>query len=303
VNILLPINKLLNYRIREMAVSLMVLTFLSIYSTASAQSCISGTVLNKENSKPLANVTIQVNGTKNTSTDLNGYFSLCGLSDSAILRIRHIGYKQIEFKTTLKQGNNPLPEFVLTPSTVTMDEVVITATRTDNLILNTPVRVNTFSQLALKSIPMQNIDDVLKYAPGINYSRPFGIFSTKGIVTMRGMSGKEQGRVLVLLDGVPVNKSDGGTVDWNMVDVNSVQKIEITKGAGSAMYGGNAMGGIINIITKTPDSKQFINASIEYGTFNTMGGKISTGGKISRMSTKKQIPILLNRICRKQAYI
>jgi iron complex outermembrane receptor protein len=86
--------------------------------------------------------------------------------------------------------------------------------------------------------------------------------------------------VLVLIDGVPVNKSDGGTVDWNMIDINSVQKIEITKGAGSAIYGGNAMGGTINIISKVPDSRPFLRASLEYGTYNTFGSRISTGGKL-----------------------
>ncbi|MFZ4547114.1 MAG: TonB-dependent receptor, partial [Bacteroidales bacterium] len=53
-----------------------------------------------------------------------------------------------------------------------------------------------------------------------------------------------------------------------------------TKGAGSAVYGGNAMGGIINFITKTPDKKLFLNASLEYGTFNTIGGRLNAGGKI-----------------------
>ncbi|HOW32477.1 MAG TPA: TonB-dependent receptor, partial [Bacteroidales bacterium] len=123
----------------------------------------------------------------------------------------------------------------------------------------------------------QNIDEVLQYTPGINYNRPFGIFSTKATVTMRGLSGKEQARVLVLMDGIPLNKSDGGTVDWNMVDMNAVQKIEVIKGAGSALYGGNAMGGIINIITRRPDEKLSLNTSLEYGTFNTMGGRISAG--------------------------
>ena len=106
--------------------------------------------------------------------------------------------------------------------------MVVTATRTDNSMLNTPVRVNLISPRQLGNIPVQNIDEALKYAPGINYNRPFGIFSTKANVMMRGLSGKEQGRVLVLLDGVPLNKSDGGTVDWNLVDVNSVKKIEIS---------------------------------------------------------------------------
>jgi len=246
-----------------------------------AQSVISGQIISGVDGKPISNATISISD-KGAISDLNGKFQLFGLtSDSALISVSYIGFEKFIFKTVLKAGENKLPVFTLSPTAINMDEFVITATRTDNRMLNTPVRVNLISPKMLNSVPMQNIDEVLKYAPGINYSRPFGIFSTKGIVTMRGMSGKDQGRVLVLVDGVPINKSDGGTVDWNMIDMNSVQKIEITKGAGSAVYGGNAMGGIINFITKTPDKKLFLNASLEYGTFNTLGGRLNTGGKIN----------------------
>ncbi|MEI6059154.1 MAG: TonB-dependent receptor [Bacteroidota bacterium] len=246
----------------------------------SGQSCLSGKILNAANGKPVYDATILVSSSLNTSNH-DGSFRLCNLaSDSALITVSYVGFETFHYKTLLKPGENSLAAFSIFPASIPMDEIVITATRTDNRILNAPVRVNLISPKMLNSMPMQNIDEALKYAPGINYSRPFGIFSTKGIVTMRGMSGKEQGRVLVLMDGIPINKSDGGTVDWNMIDMNSVDKIEITKGAGSAVYGGNAMGGIINIITKVPESKSFLNASLEYGTFNTLGGRVNTGGKI-----------------------
>ena len=259
----------------------LVFTVLAIPTRTMAQSGISGQIISGADGKPISNATISILD-KGTISDLNGKFQLFGYtSDSVSISVSFIGFQRFIYKTSLKPGENKLPVFTLSPIAINMDEFVITATRTDNRMLNTPVRVNLISPKMLNSVPMQNIDEVLKYAPGINYSRPFGIFSTKGIVTMRGMSGKEQGRVLVLVDGVPINKSDGGTVDWNMIDMNSVQKIEITKGAGSAVYGGNAMGGIINFITKTPDKKLFLIASLEYGTFNTMGGRLNAGGKIN----------------------
>ncbi len=264
------------------------------------QSCINGQVKNQESGKPVSEANISLKAGKGTISDKNGNFRLCNLpADSITITVSFIGFETYIFKTKLLPGENSLPAIVLIPSLLNMDEFVITATRTDNLIVNTPVRINMISPRMLNSIPIQNIDEALKYAPGINYNRSFGIFSTKGIVTMRGMSGKEQGRVLVLLDGVPINKSDGGTVDWNMIDVNSVQKIEITKGAGSAIYGGNAMGGIINILSKTPDSKPFIRASLEYGTFNTMGGRINTGGSIKVKNTQNSWYWLANLSAKK----
>jgi len=267
------------------SIPLFSISLLSILPTcrASAQSCIRGQLVNSVTKEPISDASIVVTGSgTGTITGKDGIYHLCNLpAESVLITCSYMGFETYIYRTSLQPGENKLPLFSLQPKAIPLDELVITATRTENLILNTPVRVNLISQKMLKSVPMQNIDEVLKYAPGINYSRPFGIYSTKGIVTMRGMSGKEQGRVLILVDGVPINKSDGGTVDWNMIDMNSVQKIEITKGAGSAVYGGNAMGGIINIISKVPDSKPYLNASIEYGTFNTIGGRISTGGKIN----------------------
>jgi outer membrane receptor protein involved in Fe transport len=255
------------------------LVFVSIHS--SGQSCISGKIISAETGKPVPDANITVTGITGTISDQDGAFRLCNLpSDSTTIKVSFMGYQAFQYKTKLNPGGNNLPAFSIIPIAINIDEFVITATRTDNRVVNTPVRVNQISPKMLKNIPMENIDEAMKYSPGINYSRPFGIYSTKAIITMRGMSGKEQGRVLVLLDGVPINKSDGGTVDWNMIDINSVQKIEITKGAGSAVYGGNAMGGTINIISKVPEAKRFVQASVEYGTYNTFGGKLNSGGQI-----------------------
>lgn len=264
----------------KIALSLISFYFLSI-SGVNAQSCISGRVMTMPGKKPLAEANINASKNKGTISDVNGDFRICDLTgDSATVTISYLGYETKRIKAKLLSGTTSLSEILLFPELVNMDEVVVTATRTDNHILNTPVRVNLISPRQLASIPVQNIDEVLKYSPGINYNRPFGIYSTKAIVMMRGLSGKEQGRVLVLLDGIPLNKSDGGSVDWNLVDVNSVQKIEITKGAGSAVYGGNAMGGTINIITRKPEESLFVKASVEYGTFNTMGARLNTGGSL-----------------------
>jgi iron complex outermembrane receptor protein len=134
---------------------------------------------------------------------------------------------------------------------------------------------------------------------GLRIDRSFGIFSTKATVSMRGLSGKEQARVLVLIDGVPINKSDGGTVDWNMINPEIVQKIEITKGAASSLYGGNAMGGVINIITGKPQEKLSFSGSLEYGTYNTFAGKYSFAGKVNQKDINKGFYWVYNGIYRK----
>jgi iron complex outermembrane receptor protein len=244
-----------------------------------AQQCISGHVFEATNGKPLSAASITYTQTVGTTTSQDGKFTLCGLSgDSVRLSVSFVGFQTLSIVLPVSQD---ILLIKMQPVASDIETFVVTATRTDSRIANTPVRINQLGPEFMNSLPVQSVDEVLKMATGINYNRSFGILSTRATVTMRGMSGKEQGRVLILIDGIPVNKSDGGGFDWNMMDVGMVQKIEITKGAGSAIYGGNAMGGIINIITKKPENQFFVRAGIEYGTFNTIGGKLSTGGNLN----------------------
>jgi iron complex outermembrane receptor protein len=162
-----------------------------------------------------------------------------------------------------------------------LDEIVVTATKTENVVRDVPVRINVLNSFQVKALPVQYTDEYLQYLPSVNVSRPFGIFSSKSTVTMRGLDGKEQGRVLVLVDGVPVNKADGGSVNWNLVSNGDVERIEVVKGPGSSIYGGNAMGGSVNILTRKPQKRLSGQAGIEYGTYNTIGGKLNLSGRAS----------------------
>ncbi|HOT15271.1 MAG TPA: TonB-dependent receptor [Bacteroidales bacterium] len=153
--------------------------------------------------------------------------------------------------------------------TVTMKEVVVTGTRTARNLKEIPSRVTVVNTDIMESSPVLMVDDALRFVPGINVSRSSGIFSQRPMVTLRGLSGDEQSRTLVLMNGVPINTSDEGGVNWNRINPYDIDHIEIAKGPGSALYGNNAMGGVINIITKKPQKPQEIYGGISYGTFNT----------------------------------
>ncbi|HKK82127.1 MAG TPA: TonB-dependent receptor plug domain-containing protein, partial [Prolixibacteraceae bacterium] len=154
--------------------------------------------------------------------------------------------------------------------TIKIDEVVVTGTKTKRALKEVPARINIISSHMIEQIPVMQSDDLLRFTPGVNINRSAGIYSQRPMITLRGLSGDEQSRTLVLMNGIPMNTSDEGGVNWNRINQNDIDRIEVFKGPGSSLYGNNAMGGVINIITKKPKKDKEAYASISYGTFNTI---------------------------------
>ncbi|MGD2034560.1 MAG: TonB-dependent receptor [Bacteroidales bacterium] len=168
--------------------------------------------------------------------------------------------------------------------TLEIDEVVVTATKSSRKLNEIPSRISVIDGSAIESSPALQVDDVLRFVPGINVNRSTGIYSQRPMITMRGLSGNEQSRTLVLMNGIPVNTSDEGGVNWNRINFYDLERIEIFKGPGSSLYGNNAMGGVINLITKKPVKPQEVFAAVSYGTFTTVRQDLNV-----RIRTKKGI--------------
>lgn len=158
-----------------------------------------------------------------------------------------------------------------------MEEVVVTATKSERAIEEVAGRIQVITKDELQKAPGQKIDDFLNNISGVNVIRSNGIYTMTPNVTLRGLS-KEGGRTLVLINGVPINKSDTGEVNWNRINMEDVERIEVFKGPASSLYGNNAMGGVINIITKTPEKFVEGQVSGKYGTYNTYGGNLAVAG-------------------------
>ena len=247
-----------------------------------AQSSIKGSVTDSNTGEAIRYANITIGNKKGTASNDKGFFTFINLQAGEYsLNITYLGYETLTQKITLQKNEALELDFQLKSSNFTADDVVITATKTENYITNIPTRINLISPRQIEALPAQTTDDLLNYVPGINISRSFGIFSHSATVTMRGLNGQEQGRVLVMIDGIPTNKSDGGSVNWNLLNTGQIERIEVVKGPGSSLYGGNAMGGAINIITKKPTESFKGKASIDYGTYNTMRGQVYLSGRLS----------------------
>lgn len=161
----------------------------------------------------------------------------------------------------------------------TLDQMVVTATRTEKKIIDVPASVEVITAKDLEKSGAAYVDDALKKVTGIAVSRTGGLANSKPVVTLRGV--KSGSDVLVLVDGQPMVNAYSGIVNWNDIPVESIEKIEVVKGPGSAIYGSNAMAGVINITTKDSE-KMHAKTSLTYGTNHTWIKKVNVGDKVGK---------------------
>ena len=157
-----------------------------------------------------------------------------------------------------------------------LEGIVVTSTRCNSKLESLAANVDIINQHELENFPLTNIDNILQSVSNVYVNRSWGIFSKNSSVTMRGMDGTN--RVLVLYNGIPLNKTSGGGINWYIIAPETVDKIEIIKGSNSALYGNNAMSGIINVITKMPQEKFSMTASVLRASYNTIGGRLNLSG-------------------------
>lgn len=164
-----------------------------------------------------------------------------------------------------------------------MSEIVVTATKTERALPDIPGRMEVISGEEIRrwAGSASKVDDLLQMLSGVNVIRGNGVYSLGASATMRGLS-NEGARTLVMIDGAPINKSDTGEVNFNRVDLNNIERIEIFKGPASSLYGNNAMGGVINIITVKPVRPFKGEAEGFYGSYQTFGGNLALSGRIGK---------------------
>ncbi len=151
----------------------------------------------------------------------------------------------------------------------TSETIVVTGSRDQIEIAESPTAVNvvTRNDFAIRNVRLP--DQTLAYSEGLNVSRTKGANDTGAGVGMRGFSARTQSRVLVLLDGQPLNDSYTGRVNWAALPISELERVEVARGPSSSLYGGNAMGGVIQMFTR-PITHRTAELSAQYGTYQTM---------------------------------
>jgi outer membrane receptor protein involved in Fe transport len=169
------------------------------------------------------------------------------------------------------------------------DVVVVTASRREERLMNAPATMTVVTDDVIGAIPGRSFAELLRLVPGLNVVQT----SARDInVTARAATGTLSDSMLVLLDGRSVYQDFFGAVLWDFLPVDSseIKQIEVIRGPASAIWGANAMTGVVNVITKTPRELQGTSAAIRYGQFDRSpaGGPYDGGGVFSVSATHAQ---------------
>ncbi|SHJ01230.1 TonB-dependent receptor plug domain-containing protein [Flavobacterium terrae] len=149
-------------------------------------------------------------------------------------------------------------------STKQLDEVLLSATRTNRQLSSLPLPAQIITNNQIKQSGALRLSDILNEQIGLLTVPDFG-----GGVGIQ-MQGVDAQYTLIMIDGVPFIGRSAGTLDLNRISVNNIKQIEIVKGPSSSLYGSEAIGGVINIITENKKTEKLLgHASFRYGTFET----------------------------------
>ena len=155
-------------------------------------------------------------------------------------------------------------------SQYTLPEVIVTATRVDQSLQEVPLSSSVITREALESSPALDVGDILRTQTGVHV-RSYNL----GGVGTASLRGSRSSQVLVVRDGIPINDAFLGLTDLSRLMLGGIERIEIVRGPTSHLYGANALGGVINLITREPEQRR--DLTVAYGSFNTQQYQLHAG--------------------------
>jgi len=187
-----------------------------------------------------------------------------------------------------KESAEPEPDPAKTPS---RDVIVISASRCEESLINAPATMTVIGEDAIANAPAQNVTDLMRLVPGVNITKT----SARDInITTRAPTGTLEDSTLVLLDGRSIYQDFFGFVMWDFipVDPSQIKQIEVIRGPASAVWGANALTGVVNVISKTPREMAGTSVAIEFGHFDRTrrGEGFDGGGLFSVNATHAEAP-------------
>ena len=189
-----------------------------------------------------------------TITDENGAFVLPSIPPGKyLIEISFLGYITVRDSLEIESGKNLIKEYALREDVLRIGEIVVTGTRNQIARYNSPVIINTISNRTFEATQSLSISEGLSFSPGLRLENNC---QNCGFTQLR-MNGLEGPYSQILINSRPVFSALAGVYGLEMLPANMVERIEVVRGGGSVLYGGNAIAGTVNIITKDPIESSF----------------------------------------------
>ena len=239
----------------------------TLYAQKESEANIFGHVLDAANHEHLPFVNVYIKGTTlGTATNDNGHYILEHLPvGTHTVVVSFMGYKTVEQEVTLKANNSVEMNFTLEENTRLMNDVVVSANRYEVNRKEAATIVNVLTPKVFTTTNSVNLAEGLNYQPGLrveNTCQNCGV----NAVRINGLEGKYS---QILIDSRPVFSSLAGVYGLEQIPVSMIDRVEVIRGGGSAIFGSSAIGGVVNIITREP-----IRNSLDISnTTQLIGGK------------------------------
>ena len=245
---------------------LFIVTILCLCTTVlSAQNILRGKIIDKETGLPISGAYISIKNTKQkTVSDKTGNYQIDILSNgTCLVEVSFVGYKRV--RQVIVLNGNITKDFFLESSANVLNEVVVKGSSQQaeiNRIRQSPMAVTVVDGSKLRG-RSSGIEEILTRTSGIKVRKTGGLGSASRI-SVHGLEGK---RVAVYINGFPLNSPDG-SFDINDIPIDVIKYIEVYKGIVPAEYGGDGLGGAINIVTRE-DECDLVGFTQELASFGT----------------------------------
>ncbi len=238
----------------------------------------------QSNGEHIPFVSIFLEGTTiGTTTDNTGHFILTNLPvEKHTLVAKTLGYKPAKRTINILLGQSQEVNFVLEEEHMALSQVVVTGTKTFKRQSESPVIVNVLGSEALNLVQACNISEGLRFQPGLRVETDCQTCNYTQL-RMNGLGGSYS---QILINGRPIFSPLTGLYGMEQIPANMVDRIEVVRGGGSALYGSSAIGGTVNIITQIPKESSYEFSTLTQSTNGAAQDNIVNGNLT--MLTKKR---------------
>ncbi len=247
---------------------------LSLFAGEKTDAMLFGDIKSKVTGEHIPYANIMVKGTNiGTAADGSGHFKLANLPvGKCIIIARAIGYKSQEKEVFMEKNKAITLFFDLDEDVLELEQIVVTGTRTEHYIKDVPVRTEVITVQEIENKNACNLYEALEGTPGVRVEQQCQ-YCNFTMVRMQGLGAEH---TQVLINGQPMYSGLAGVYGLQQLGTADIDRIEIVKGAGSALYGSSAVAGAINIVTSEPSFIPTTSVGMQFSSYNANRYNISS---------------------------